>query len=148
MLKGRSTKQRIKRKRKGNRMTNTATANVAGQAGEKDKEKVEKRRALGRGLASLFSGPRPLPVPGTAAPDSGMRTGASAPHGQQIPHSVRNDNAERVEGTIAAVVDEALIDKAAETAELRSAGSFGPGQDRQPVAGVPTETVPQEIRQA
>jgi len=142
-------------------MTNTAMANVAGQAGEKDKEKVEKRRALGRGLASLFSGPRPVPVPGSAVPDSGMRTGASAPHGQQIPHSVRNDNpepriphfvrkdnAERVEGTIAAVVDEAVVDEAAGTAELRPAGPFGPRQDGQPVAAVPTQTVPQEIRQA
>lgn len=43
-------------------MADTAAAgNVAGQAGEK--EKIEKRRALGRGLASLFSGPRPVPTP-------------------------------------------------------------------------------------
>ena len=52
-------------------MNNTATAgNVAG---EKDKEKmVEKRRALGRGLAALFTGPRVVPTPTTAA-------GSSAP---------------------------------------------------------------------
>ena len=37
-------------------MTTSAAGNVAGRAG--DKEKVEKRRALGRGLASLLPGPR------------------------------------------------------------------------------------------
>src|ERR1700722_666907 len=42
-------------------MTNTAAAE--NRAGEKDsKEKVEKRRALGRGLVSLLPGPRAVPV--------------------------------------------------------------------------------------
>jgi ParB family transcriptional regulator, chromosome partitioning protein len=45
-------------------MTTVAAANVAGQGGEKDKDKSEKRRALGRGLASLLPGPRAV----TAAP--------------------------------------------------------------------------------
>ena len=40
-------------------MTTTAAAeNKAGHPEGKEKEKVEKRRALGRGLASLFGGPR------------------------------------------------------------------------------------------
>jgi ParB family chromosome partitioning protein len=40
-------------------MTTTAAAEkVAGQVGEKKEEKVEKRRALGRGLESLLPGPR------------------------------------------------------------------------------------------
>jgi ParB family chromosome partitioning protein len=40
-------------------MTNTVAAeNLAGRGGEKKDEKVEKRRALGRGLESLLPGPR------------------------------------------------------------------------------------------
>jgi ParB family transcriptional regulator, chromosome partitioning protein len=62
-------------------MTTSAAENIAGRAG--DKEKVEKRRALGRGLASLLPGPR------VVAP--GQSSGADGK--QQIPHSVRNDNA-------------------------------------------------------
>jgi ParB family chromosome partitioning protein len=72
-------------------MNNTAAAGkVAGQAADKDKDKVEKRRALGRGLASLLPGPRVVPPPaspvgqGTAASENsgaaGTRTGVSAPH--------------------------------------------------------------------
>jgi ParB family transcriptional regulator, chromosome partitioning protein len=79
------------------RMNNTAAVgNVAGQAAEKDKDKVvEKRRALGRGLAALFSGPRAVPAPGTGSP------GGSRPD-------------------LAAVVV-----PAENTAELRSAGQPG-----------------------
>lgn len=101
-------------------MTDAATAgNVAGQAGEK--EKIEKRRALGRGLASLFGGPRVVSPaqPAAPAPSSGKeaaastavstqlhvelrpagRTHASAPtqafpvpSGHQIPQPIRNDD--------------------------------------------------------
>ena len=49
-------------------MTNTATAaNVAGNPGEKQKEKEKPaiRRALGRGLASLLPGPRVVTPPPT-----------------------------------------------------------------------------------
>jgi len=55
-------------------MNTTATVgNVAGQAADKDKDKVvEKRRALGRGLAALFTGPRVVPGPGAGSP-SGSR---------------------------------------------------------------------------
>jgi ParB family transcriptional regulator, chromosome partitioning protein len=89
----------------------TAAGSVAGVSGEKDKEKMEKRRALGRGLASLLPGPRVVSAPPPAAPpnagiggDAGTRAGAPAPHApsspltvasapgtQQIPHFVRND---------------------------------------------------------
>jgi ParB family chromosome partitioning protein len=62
-------------------MTTSAAENVAGRAG--DKEKVEKRRALGRGLASLLPGPRVV-VPS-------QNSGADGK--QQIPHFVRNDKA-------------------------------------------------------
>ena len=74
-------------------MTTAAAGNVAGhgagkeQGGDKEKEKMEKRRALGRGLASLLPGPRavPPPAPPAAAVNvgssgaAGARTGASAP---------------------------------------------------------------------
>ena len=46
-------------------MTTSAAENLAGRAGEKDKDKdkVEKRRALGRGLESLLPGPRVVSAP-------------------------------------------------------------------------------------
>ena len=46
------------RNREKQNMTTSAAGNLAGQ--DKDKEKSEKRRALGRGLASLLPGPRVL----------------------------------------------------------------------------------------
>jgi ParB family chromosome partitioning protein len=61
---------------------------VAG--GPVEKEKIEKRRALGRGLESLLPGPRV--VSGAAAPVRDAGDGS----GQQIPHGltpVRNDKA-------------------------------------------------------
>src|SRR5438309_1711194 len=69
--------------REMNGMTKTAAAeNVVVRAA--DKEKVEKRRALGRGLESLLPGPRV--VGGTAPGQSGGAGGRP-----QIPHFVRND---------------------------------------------------------
>src|ERR1017187_6129608 len=83
-------------------ITTSAAENTAGR----DKEKVEKRRALGRGLESLLPGPRV--VPGAPAQSSG------AGGKQQVPHFVRNDKAssenpvgEAFAGTIQAVVDDA-----------------------------------------
>ena len=69
--------------------TTSAAEKVAGQVGEK--EKVEKRRALGRGLESLLPGPRvvvprqaPASAPGGGG-TPGQDTGSAG--GQQIPHS-------------------------------------------------------------
>jgi ParB family transcriptional regulator, chromosome partitioning protein len=105
-------------------MTNAAAVEkVAGHPAEK--EKMEKRRALGRGLESLLPGPRV--VSGVVAPvrDSG---GAGE---QQIPHGlapVRNDKALSDEGTAGDVP------AAAESAELRSGqpgaavSTFGPDE--------------------
>src|ERR1700733_6214100 len=66
----------------------TAAAEKAGTH-PAEKEKVEKRRALGRGLESLLPGPR---VVAPKAAEAGVEGGA-----QQIPHRasgpVRNDNA-------------------------------------------------------
>ena len=66
-------------------MTTAAAGNVPGHGGEK--EKMEKRRALGRGLASLLPGPRVVsPAPPAAVVNvggggaAGTRTGVSAPH--------------------------------------------------------------------
>src|SRR5271156_744599 len=58
-------------------------------AAEKKDEKVEKRRALGRGLASLLPGPR---VVGSSVGSAVQDTG----HGgeKQVPHFVRSDKAE------------------------------------------------------
>jgi ParB family chromosome partitioning protein len=61
--------------------TSAAAGNIAGRVG--DKEKVEKRRALGRGLESLLPGPRVVGAP------PGQSSGAGGK--QQIPHFVRND---------------------------------------------------------
>jgi ParB family chromosome partitioning protein len=77
-------------------MTTSAAENLAGRAGEKDKDKdkVEKRRALGRGLESLLPGPRVVTAP-------------PRPLGQAIA------------GTIQAVAEDAT------EVELRSAGQPG-----------------------
>src|SRR5712671_1949007 len=45
----------------------TTTAEAAGHPAEKEKEKVEKRRALGRGLESLLPGPRVVAGPAASA---------------------------------------------------------------------------------
>lgn len=66
-------------------MTTSAAGNLAGQT-DKEKEKVEKRRALGRGLASLLPGPRVLnpfgkrdaAPPAKGAESSGTQEAAAA----------------------------------------------------------------------
>ncbi|HTT24237.1 MAG TPA: ParB/RepB/Spo0J family partition protein [Candidatus Sulfotelmatobacter sp.] len=60
-------------------MTTNTAAHVA-RHGEKDKEKVEKRRALGRGLASLLPGPRVL-NPFAKKEDAGSTVVAPGSHG-------------------------------------------------------------------
>src|SRR5579864_3169511 len=70
--------------------TGAAAGNTAGRVA--DKEKIEKRRALGRGLESLLPGPR---VVGGAAPSGGAAGAAPGGSGvkPQVPHFVRNDKA-------------------------------------------------------
>jgi ParB family transcriptional regulator, chromosome partitioning protein len=107
-----------------------------------NKEKVEKRRALGRGLESLLPGPRVVggtaarPAMPPAASDAGSRPGVPAPHVPSALPSAPHVPAAQVaasstevpfDGTIRAVVDEAV---ATAPAELRSAG--------QPGAPIPT----------
>jgi ParB family chromosome partitioning protein len=128
-------------------MTTSAAETTAGRVA--DKEKVEKRRALGRGLESLLPGPRVVggtaarPVVPPSAGDAGSRAGAAAAHGSAPPNpslhnsalhnSALHDPAAAApvgvpfDGTIRAVVEEAV---ATEPAERRSSG--------QPGAAVPT----------
>jgi ParB family chromosome partitioning protein len=74
-------------------MTTTAAAeNLAGRGGEKKDEKVERRRALGRGLESLLPGPRVVSspesrVPSPEAPGSGGGAGET-----KVPRFARDDN--------------------------------------------------------
>jgi ParB family chromosome partitioning protein len=122
-------------------MANTVAAeNLAGR----EKEKVEKRRALGRGLESLLPGPRVVASSaGAVAPGQG---GGAAGKQQVPPLRVaqgRNDAAvggmnevvsgEAIPGVIQAVAEDAVVEAAATAeAELRSAGQLG--------AAVPTQT--------
>jgi ParB family transcriptional regulator, chromosome partitioning protein len=122
-------------------MTTSAAEHKAG-----DKEKVEKRRALGRGLESLLPGPRPVQSPPFAkGAKDGAPTSVAVSGGQQIPPSGRNDNVggrndeplgepvghgDAIEGTIRAVVESPVEMESVEAAELRSGG--------QPGAAVPT----------
>jgi ParB family transcriptional regulator, chromosome partitioning protein len=92
--------------------TTAAVEKVAGHPAEKDKDKVEKRRALGRGLESLLPGPRVV-SPTVVAPvhDGGDSTKQQIPHGLS---PVRNDKALSGDGAAGGVPP------ADESAELRS----------------------------
>ena len=97
-------------------MTTATTGNLAEQAGDKEKEKMDKRRALGRGLASLLPGPRVVPQPAAGAVPP-----ASGNHGAQVV------------GATPASLQPTSHPSAPNAAELRSAV--------QPVAAVPTHSV-------
>src|SRR5215831_5126155 len=75
-----------RRDREKETMTTSTAGNLAEHA---EKDKVEKRRALGRGLESLL--PRPRVVAGTAVAPVAPGQGGGAAGGQQIPPSGRND---------------------------------------------------------
>jgi len=98
--------------------TNTAT-HVAGH----EKEKVEKRRALGRGLESLLPGPRVVPAPAVKA----TTTGAEAPGSSGADAALKGRSSTVAPSPYSAVAP-------AENAELRSAG--------QPRAAAPTSVSP------
>jgi ParB family transcriptional regulator, chromosome partitioning protein len=117
----------------------TATAgNLAGHP-EKDKEKVEKRRALGRGLESLLPGPRVVrpPLADSArdvAPASNV-PGARVATGAEAPSSGAPDVALKGRASMAGTaVEPNLGAGASSAAELRSAG--------QPMAAVAPQAVP------
>jgi ParB family transcriptional regulator, chromosome partitioning protein len=82
-------------------MMTSAAEKLAGQVIAKKDEKVEKRRALGRGLESLLPGPRVVSSVASRVADTergGSEAGAtsSGGGGQQIPHFVRNDKSVEV----------------------------------------------------
>jgi ParB family transcriptional regulator, chromosome partitioning protein len=78
-------------------MTISAAGNLAV---DKKDEKVEKRRALGRGLASLLPGPRVVASPESRVSSAEHATAVAPVQGgdgvseQQTPHFVRNDKGE------------------------------------------------------
>jgi len=83
--------------------TTSAAEKLAGHsAGEKKDEKLEKRRALGRGLASLLPGPRVVASGVLRAPSTdSVALGGEAPAEssgsggeQQVPRFARNDKAQ------------------------------------------------------
>jgi ParB family transcriptional regulator, chromosome partitioning protein len=84
--------------------TSTAAENLAGHV-EKKEEKVEKRRALGRGLESLLPGPRVVVstesrVSGTERGSGEAGAGGSGGVGeQQVPRFARNDNGAEVQAS-------------------------------------------------
>jgi hypothetical protein len=79
----------------------TATAgNVAGHP-DKDKEKVEKRRALGRGLASLLPGPRVL-NPFAKKEETAANTEAQAPGSAVAPDATLKGPSSTAEDQVAA----------------------------------------------
>ncbi len=131
-------------------MTTGAAGNVAGRAGDKDKDKVEKRRALGRGLESLLPGPRVV-APGQSGGaagkqqvpfDSASPTGSAALRAGS--HFVRNDKnlGEPIPGVIRAEVE----DSGEETSRAGAPAPHGLTELRsggQPGAAVPTFSTPE-----
>jgi ParB family chromosome partitioning protein len=124
-------------------MTTTTATNLTGQ----EKEKAEKRRALGRGLESLLPGPRavkPLAPahsgaesPTQAAADAALKRRSSTEGAAGVVEATADTRDADSAATRASVpaTHAAAATQAADTAELRSAG--------QPMAAVPTraETV-------
>jgi ParB family transcriptional regulator, chromosome partitioning protein len=75
-------------------MTTGSTAEkLAGHASEKKEEKVDKRRALGRGLGALLPGPRVVSSPESRVASEASAEGSSGVGGQQVPRFARNDKA-------------------------------------------------------
>ena len=147
-------------------MTTATAGNVAGHP-DKDKEKIEKRRALGRGLASLLPGPRVLnpfaKKEGTssstgaetaASPDAALkgRSSTGVATGQAQDHAAAEVSAKAAPGDqehsaekphlsqIQGEVGHPGMIPAGNAAELRSAGPFNSAQGRQPRADVPTSS--------
>jgi ParB family transcriptional regulator, chromosome partitioning protein len=105
-------------------MTTSAAEKVAGQVAEKDKDKdkVEKRRALGRGLESLLPGPRVVATSFAESAKDGV--GAVAPlrdgggaGGQGVPHAL---SPVRKDKSLSGYAPAGGVSAAAEGAELRS----------------------------
>ena len=109
----------------------TGTGNVVRDL----KEKVEKRRALGRGLESLLPGPR---VVGGAPGQSGGAAGK-----QQVPHFVRNDKPE-TDSDHAPIVIQAVVENAPPSPPFAKNAKDGAASVLSPVgtAGVESKSPP------
>jgi ParB family chromosome partitioning protein len=85
-------------------MTTSAAENLAGHV-EKKEEKVEKRRALGRGLESLLPGPRVVVSTESRVPSTERGSGEAVAAGsdgvgeQQVPRFARNENGAEIQAS-------------------------------------------------
>src|SRR5438270_8011402 len=118
----------------------TTTAEAAGHPAEKEKEKVEKRRALGRGLESLLPGPRVVAGPAASAAvvprqaipaqSSGAAEETEVPFGELRAgsHFVRDDSTQ-LDGSAlrAATADVSAVVEMAATARAEPALSLPKG---------------------
>jgi ParB family chromosome partitioning protein len=104
-------------------MTNTAAAeNLAGRGGERKDEKVEKRRALGRGLESLLPGPRVVKTEYTVP-----STQSSGPQG------LKTESSSAISGTAEAAPFPASMEQTA-SGEIR-ASRTGVSDPHEPAPG-------------
>jgi ParB family chromosome partitioning protein len=135
-------------------MTTSAAEKVGGAVGEKKEElKVEKRRALGRGLGALLPGPRVVgsavshqPSAVSAAPVAGSEAGVEGGGGAgdtRIPRFARNDKS--VGWNDRSDVAEATVEPPA-SQEPQADAAFAAGRANAPVptqtAAVPAQTSP------
>ena len=98
-------------------MTTSAAGNLAGHS-DKDKEKNEKRRALGRGLASLLPGPRVLnPFARSAPSTTGAESPSSPPGGDAGPSTGSGQALKGHSSTVASTAETPVIDSAHPVAE-------------------------------
>jgi 3-isopropylmalate/(R)-2-methylmalate dehydratase large subunit len=114
-------------------MTTATTGKVTEQATDKDKDKMDKRRALGRGLASLLPGPRV--VPQAAPAGAATAAGSSATHVPAMSAGPGTGSARIGSGG-----EPGTEGAGPAAAELRSAGPFDSAQGRLAGAPVPTHS--------
>ncbi len=92
-------------------MTTGAAENLAGHSAiEKKEEKVEKRRALGRGLESLLPGPRVVVAPPESRVASGAPASGGGLSGEQSPQGLKPESFSAGSGTAEAVPFPASVD--------------------------------------
>src|SRR5271165_2612047 len=106
---------------RGKLMT-SAAENLAGAVVEKKEEKVEKRRALGRGLESLLPGPRVV-VPAPQSPPFARDAKDGLPADQQAPQGLKPEFSSEGIGTAEAVPFPTSMD---------AGGSGGVGEQQVP----------------
>ncbi len=145
-------------------MTTTSAAEKVAGAGvveKKEESKVEKRRALGRGLGALLPGPRvvaeqpsavshqPSAISATPVADSeASAEGSSRAGEQQVPRFARNDKSDLAEAGLEPPASQMLdasrtgVSDPHEQDAAYAAGPFDSAQGRLANAPVPTLAVP------